>query len=103
MSVILFSSWWNTSALYSGTKQSKVSHHILCTAVYAVLHRALHRIRWDKAEVIHKEEKSITTEMEDLVMTTAADNRASLIAQEKNNLSTVLTDMTSDLLWWSGG
>jgi hypothetical protein len=38
--------------------------------------RGVHKIQWDKAEVIHKEENRITTELKELVLITIADNHA---------------------------
>jgi thiol:disulfide interchange protein len=59
--VILLSPWWITTAL---------SHHVLCMALWSIAYRAVHRMQWDKAEVIHKEENRITAEMEELLMLT---------------------------------
>jgi hypothetical protein len=59
--VILLSPWWITAAL---------SHHVLCTALCSTAYKAVYRMQWHKAEVIHKEENRITTEMEDLLMIT---------------------------------
>jgi hypothetical protein len=53
--VILFSSLRIISAL---------SHCIQC------------RIQWDKAEIIHREENRITTDVRELVVITTADNQA---------------------------
>jgi hypothetical protein len=36
----------------------------------------VHRIQWDEAQVIHKEENTIATELKELVLITRADSQA---------------------------
>jgi hypothetical protein len=47
-----------------------LSHHILCAALYSTAYRDVYRMQWHKAEVIHREENRITTEMEELPLIT---------------------------------
>jgi hypothetical protein len=48
---------------------------VSCAQLYA-----LHRIQWDEAQVIHKEENTITTELKELVLITRADGQVNALA-----------------------
>jgi lipopolysaccharide export LptBFGC system permease protein LptF len=48
--------------------------------LYSVQSIELHRIQWDEAQVIHKEENTITTELKELVLITRADSQANALA-----------------------
>jgi hypothetical protein len=43
-------------------------------------HRAVHKIQWDEAQVIHKEENTITTELKEVVLIARADSQANALA-----------------------
>jgi hypothetical protein len=53
---------------------------LLHPIVFCAEHRAVHRIQWDEAQVIHEEENRITTELKELVLITRSDSQANALA-----------------------